>query len=466
MITMRCPRCGETYDVPEHYIGKLTQCGVCGDRFKVVRGIERDPRETKKGGFSGWLKGVLCAFAGVVLLTGGGVFSWWRGWLPPSPANWTAAETDPVQVGKWSLDIAGVSDGILNGYRLLQIDIRTTFMPHEIENVKTWWKSLAHLTDDAGNQYDLIGVKAPRFDSDQRVVFGLLFEQPVASAERLCLILSGENEWLRSGTLSFVLLRPNEVESYRAEKVKIIAAIMADMELVSAGTFMMGAPESEQGRQKDEFLHPVTLTKEFWIGKHEVTQAQWEAVMGNNPSSWRHNGVNGPVESVSWGDCQVFLGRLNRKMAKALPDGYAFALPTEAQWEYACRAGSGGAYPGNGTLGGMGWYAENSEGDTHTGGRKAANAYGLFDMQGNVAEWCADWYSAYPGRAAPDPKGPASGDLRVVRGGAYSDADSACRCASRLRMPPASRFKAVGFRLAISAGEKAITENHEKETGK
>lgn len=213
--------------------------------------------------------------------------------------------------------------------------------------------------------------------------------------------------------------------------------------LAPAGSFTMGSPASEDGRSSDENQVEVTLSQPFWLAKTEVTQAQWEAVMGSNPSSFK--GPNLPVETVSWEDAQAFIAKLNEK--QILPPGWKFALPTEAQWEYACRAGEKGPYSG-GTLDEVGWYEGNSESRTHEVGQKKPNSWGLHDMHGNVYEWCADWYENALKRGT-DLAGPSSGDYRVDRGGSWNFAASYCRAADRLGSLPGLRNHFLGFRPAL-----------------
>ena len=221
----------------------------------------------------------------------------------------------------------------------------------------------------------------------------------------------------------------------------------ATMEMIwcEPGSFMMGSPVSEEGRFEDEPQHQVTLTKGFWLGRFEVTQAQWTSVMGTNPS--RFKGPNRPVETVSWSDCQAFIGKVHAA------SGLAVRLPTEAEWEYACRAGSTGAVAGSGFLGEMAWYDENSEDQTHEVGIHQPNAWGFHDMHGNVLEWCSDWF-AKPDTmdtAAVDPKGPAAGSFRMLRGGCWFYFARDCRSAYRLKRDPDLRNSIYGFRLACSA---------------
>jgi len=197
---------------------------------------------------------------------------------------------------------------------------------------------------------------------------------------------------------------------------------------VPAGEFPMGDAKGEPSQQP---VHRVKITKPFWLGKYEVTQRQWEAVMGNNPSTFR--GPQNPVENVSWEDCQAFLRKLNERAARS---GAKFSLPTEAQWEYACRAGSTSTYCFGDAPEGLGeyaWFADNSGGTTHPVGRKKPNAWGLYDMHGNVFEWTADWYAwnYYSASPVEDPPGASSSYGRSERGGCWDTPASDCRAAFR-----------------------------------
>jgi formylglycine-generating enzyme required for sulfatase activity len=212
-----------------------------------------------------------------------------------------------------------------------------------------------------------------------------------------------------------------------------------------AGDFVMGSSQAEEGRDSDEDQVKVTLSKGFWMGKTEVTQAQWQAVMGSNPSYFK--GDNLPVDSVSWEDTQTFLTKLNALIGS--DDGRKMVLPTEAQWEYGCRAGAAGPYSG-GTLGQVGWYIDNSGGKTQAVGTKKANAWGLHDMHGNVWEWCQDWYQdELPGGG--DPQGAISGSYRVYRGGGLLNYAIGCRAASRNFITPSITSIIFGFRVARSS---------------
>jgi formylglycine-generating enzyme required for sulfatase activity len=193
-----------------------------------------------------------------------------------------------------------------------------------------------------------------------------------------------------------------------------------------ADTFTMGSPPTEFGRDEDERQHRVTLSQGFWLGKYEVTQAQWQSVMGSNPSSFK--GPHNPVDTVSWDDCQAFIRKLNGQA------GVSSRLPTASEWEYACRAGTTTAYGfgANATnVDAYAWFGENSGDTTHPVGRKQANAWGLHDMHGNLWEWCRDWYGAYPSGAVTDPAGPDTGSARVMRGGSYGGLARRSRSAYR-----------------------------------
>ena len=184
-----------------------------------------------------------------------------------------------------------------------------------------------------------------------------------------------------------------------------------EMVLIPAGTFMMGSPESEEDRDDDETQHEVTLTKPFYMGKYEVTQEQWFEIMGKNPSDYKGKKV--PVTCVSWNDCQEFIKKLN-----GITKG-KYRLPTEAEWEYACRAWTKTVYSfGDVITPQDANYLDSNVGKPIEVGKYNPNAFGLYDMHGNVWEWCEDWYGEYPGGAITDPKGAATGSWRVLRGGA------------------------------------------------
>ena len=225
------------------------------------------------------------------------------------------------------------------------------------------------------------------------------------------------------------------------------------MVAVEGGTFQMGATSEQQNPYSDEKpVHDVTLSS-YYIGETEVTQALWEAVMGSNPSCFK--GSDNPVECVSYNDCVAFVKKLNDKLKAAgqLPAGREFRLPTEAEWEYAARGGNrsrGYQYSGSNTLSSVAWYGESWDtGSTHPVKKKQANELGLYDMSGNVWEWCYDWYCEYSTSSQTNPKGPSTGSGRVLRGGSWNYLAQNCRVAYRYNYSPDYRINYGGLRLAL-----------------
>lgn len=219
--------------------------------------------------------------------------------------------------------------------------------------------------------------------------------------------------------------------------------------LLPAGTFMMGQP----GDNTYETPHEVTLTKPFYMGVHEVTNAQWKRVMAGVPSKWKDD--DRPVEKLNWMQAVDFCAKLS-----ALPEerkaGRVYRLPTEAEWEYACRAGTNTKYSfgdDESRLGEYGWYDGNADSQSHPVGQKKANAWGLYDMHGNVWEWCSDLYAVYPEGAATDPKGPEKGSDRAFRGGCWGNAAAYCRSAYRYGYQPQYQHDYLGLRVALSLPE-------------
>ena len=216
---------------------------------------------------------------------------------------------------------------------------------------------------------------------------------------------------------------------------------------VQGGTFTMGATPEQGSDAEDDWekpAHRVTLSS-YYIGETEVTQALWKAVMGSNPSEFAGS-TKKPVEQVSWNDCQTFIQKLNQLT------GRKFRLPTEAEWEFAARGGNssrGYKYSGSNTLGDVAWYDVNSGKTTHDVKTKAPNELGIYDMSGNVCEWCQDWYGDYSSSAQTNPKGPTSGSRRVLRGGSWNGNAWGCRTAFRLNSTTSLMDRCLGFRLAL-----------------
>ncbi|MCY2926401.1 MAG: formylglycine-generating enzyme family protein [Planctomycetota bacterium] len=218
--------------------------------------------------------------------------------------------------------------------------------------------------------------------------------------------------------------------------------------LIPAGKFMMGSPVTEKNREpKEGPQREVTISIPFYMGVYEVTTAQYEALMRKNPSN--HHGAQNPVDTVSWNDAVEFCRTFSAKTDKAV------RLPTEAEWEYACRAGTKtrfGYGDNDSDLGEYAWYRANSAMTTHPVGQKKPNAWGLYDMHGNVWEWCLDWFSdSYANAETRDPQGPASGNLRVLRGGSWVTDARFCRSAVRPMLTPSTRNAVNGFRVVVDS---------------
>jgi formylglycine-generating enzyme required for sulfatase activity len=241
-----------------------------------------------------------------------------------------------------------------------------------------------------------------------------------------------------------------------AVSARTATAIPGDMVRIQGGTFMMGSPSSEVGHDDDEVQHQVTVSS-FYMGKYEVTQKEYQALMGTNPSNFK--GDNLPVESVTWYDAVNYCNARSR--SEGLAPAYTvsgidvtwnrsangYRLPTEAEWEYACRAGTTTPYSSGSSVDVAGWYISNSGNTNHPVGAKQANGWGLYDMHGNVYEWCWDWYGYYPGGAQNNPGGAVSGASRVNRGGSWISYGRYLRSAFRIDYGPGIRYSDLGFRL-------------------
>ena len=249
------------------------------------------------------------------------------------------------------------------------------------------------------------------------------------------------------------------VDQLQAQSPKEITnSIGMKLVLIPKGTFMMGSPESDVNRQKNETQHEVTISKGYYLGVYEVMQAQYEKVMGKNRSLYQgaivgNENADLPVENVSWHDAVEFCKKLS-ELPEEKKAGRVYRLPTEAEWEYACRAGSKTAYSfddEDGLLPEYGWFRRNSSSRTHTVGLLEPNVWGLFDMHGNVWEFCSDWYAEYPKGPVSDPSGPSKGVHRVYRGGGWGADNAAdCRSAWRNGFLPSSGNIHYGFRVALN----------------
>ncbi|MFZ1343567.1 SUMF1/EgtB/PvdO family nonheme iron enzyme [Thiothrix eikelboomii] len=218
--------------------------------------------------------------------------------------------------------------------------------------------------------------------------------------------------------------------------------IVQRFRFIEAGTFWMGSLEDEEGRYDDEILHQVTLSQAFWLADTACTQAWWQAVMGNNPAYFK--GDQNPVEQVSWEDAQSFIQKLKQQVS-----GLSLRLPTEAEWEYACRAGTRTPFSFGGTISEQQVNFGNHLGKAVSVKSYPANPWGLYEMHGNVWEWCEDGYADYPPQAVTDPRGAPASSYRVLRGGSWFNFGGDCRSAIRGRGTPDYRISHIGFRFAL-----------------
>ena len=274
-----------------------------------------------------------------------------------------------------------------------------------------------------------------------------------------------------------VVAKENSPLNYNDFTVPISSTVNLDMIYIEPGTFMMGSPEDELGRYNDETLHQVTLTRGYWMGKYEVTQAQYEAVMGVNPSCYP--GADRPVEQMNWNGAMVFCEKLTalEKAAGRLPGGYKYTLPTEAQWEYACRAGTTTALNSGKNITStkspcpnvdeVAWYVDNNIWDpydfykAHPVGQKLPNAWGLYDMHGNVWELCLDKAGMltkdYPSTPVTDPTGPSTGNYRMMRGGSCHGYAQTQRSAVRDCTWTNIGTETEGFRVALVFADDSLS---------
>ena len=270
--------------------------------------------------------------------------------------------------------------------------------------------------------------------------------QTVTISEGQTVSISGSLTSSTSSSSANTLSSSGSSLSGNALTISVKNGINIEMVKVEAGSFNMGAtPEMENPWEDEKPVHRVTLTNDYYIGKYEVTQALWQAVMGSNPSNFKGDAL--PVEQVSWNDCQDFISKLNAMTGKR------FRLPTEAEWEYAARGGKksrGYQYSGSNTLGDVAWYSDNSGKKTHDVGTKQPNELGIYDMTGNVWEWCQDWYGSYSSSPQTNPTGAVRGSDRVNRGGSWVNSARDCRSSCRGSYAPDDRYIGLGLRLVLS----------------
>jgi formylglycine-generating enzyme required for sulfatase activity len=321
----------------------------------------------------------------------------------------------------------------------------TEYWPYtDRETARTFWKNKSALRgeklvqcvspDGTAITWPLTAIRVTNKNTGDRRDF--LIEAP-APFDEITLFNDMKNEALPAAELMVALK-------------DVIKGPVADMQFIfiSPRSFMMGSPRDEIGRWANETRHKVRLTQGFYIQTTEVTQGQWRDIMGENPSVFSRCGSDCPVENVFWGDALEFIDRLNKREGT---DKYR--MPTEAEWEFACRAGTTtmGAYGDDpAKLPEYGWFKDNADGSPHPVAQLKPNAWGLYDMHGNVSEWCSDWFGPYPDHETTDPKGPYSGKFRVARGGNWFMPARNARSADRNENLPGDRSEYIGFRVVKS----------------
>ena len=307
-------------------------------------------------------------------------------------------------------------------------------------------RTVSITTDKSGDEIDVDGNRVGVSPCSAELAFGTHEVKAMRGGKTVAKTINvPQGMGIVDVKLGFGEIVPNWSSSLTSSQRAVLERLVNNMVMVEGGTFTMGATaEQESDADSDEKpAHRVTLS-DYYIGKYEVTQEEWQAVMGTNPSHFKGN--NNPVEKVSWNDCQEFVKKLNQLT------GLKFALPTEAQWEYAARGGNkskGYKYSGSNNIGDVAWYNSNSGSKTHSVGTKAPNELGLYDMSGNVWEWCNDWKGAYSSSAQTNPTGPFSGSGRVLRGGSWYDDARGCRVSYRLNYFPSDRSYSSGFRVVL-----------------
>lgn len=370
-------------------------------------------------------------------LSGIGVISGWRCEASgPITVRFNGGDPIPLPYGRERSDTAGVCGDINNGF----------------STVQNW----AHLGDGTHTAvaYDN-GVEFARSTFEVATAGEEFVKGASAQVRVLDFPSPGESvrfEWNQSTQHLEMVLGP--------EGEDLINSLAMEFVRIEAGTFQMGSPAEAEDHEEDETLHQVTISQPFYLGKYEVTQAQWRAVMGDNPSFFRHCGDTCPVEGISWEEVETFIAELNVRTGET-----TYRLPTEAEWEYAARAGTQTRYHFGDAESELCQYANHADSSTDLAWRNTTcsdgvasgpapvgsyqpNQWGLYDMHGNVWEWVADWYGDYPADSVTDPQGPAMGRGRIRRGCGWRSTTDSCRAVNRHPYTPKDRNISLGFRLA------------------
>ncbi len=367
----------------------------------------------------------------------------------------------PVELSKPNIDPE------INGHNVTRVSYQGPALEESFEQTgpKSWMSEEVAYTEVKRNEWHVHLKQADPVDVRVQIdLFQMKIHFRGQAPKEVLPILSASKQLSAAAEAAIKQARLSSAESPEAKADSGITNSMG-MKLVpiAQGIFQMGSGVKEEGAWHAEPRHEVTLTRDYYLGAFEVTQAQYLKVMGNNPSYFQGDQVNGvdssshPVDQVSWDDAVEFCKRLS-ELPEERAAGRVYRLPTEAEWEYACRSGSSAPFG----FGGLeladdyGWFSSNSKGTSHPVGKKEMNAWGLYDMHGNVMEWCSDWAGDYPEGAVSDPTGPKKGDLRMKRGGDWMRPAESGKSGCRMNgFPPDTRSNYVGFRVALSSPEIA-----------
>ena len=410
---------------------------------------------------------ILCFLAGAV-----GLASGWAG-----PVIISQPQSQEVAIGSETVLSVGAEGGagltyqwLFNGVAIVGANGSTLLIDDvKFKDVGSYMVLLSDNTGATVSNVAQVTLKKPLVTGIERAV-RIYFPTNTGKSYQV-LVSGGLGEWKPMGKLiegngseMEVFYVSNGKNFFRVEEMGEGAPPTEDEEFedmiwIHSGTFKIGSPFTEKERGSDEDPHTkVMISRGFWMSKYEVTQEKYELFTGTNPSHFNGNS-NSPVEMVNWHEAVAYCVEFTRQAREEerLPKGYEYRLPTEAEWEYACRAGtttrfSYGNDPDYSQLGEYAWYSNNSSKTTHPVGQKKPNGWGLYDMHGNVWEWCLDWHGDYPGGSTADPQGPTVGTSCVRRGGRWGSPARYCRSATRDYSQPNFRHSGVGFRIVLALG--------------
>jgi formylglycine-generating enzyme required for sulfatase activity len=379
----------------------------------------------------------------------------------------------PVEVSKPAIDPE------IKGQNVTKVSYQGPALEESFEQIgpKSWKSGDVVYNEVKRNEWNVYLQRAAEVDERVQIDLSQMKIHFRGQGPKVVLpILSASKQLSAAAEAAFVQARLSSAESLAAKADNGITNSMGlKLVPIAKGKFQMGSGVQEEGYRFKEPRHEVTLTRDYYLGAFEVTQAQYSKLMGNNPSKFQGDMIanvdssNHPVDQASWEDAVEFCKRLS-ELPEEKAAGRVYRLPTEAEWEYACRAGSNAPFGFGGLelVDDYGWFSSNCKGISHPVGKKVPNAWGLYDMHGNVMEWCSDWAGDYPESAVSDPTGPTEGYSRMIRGGAWLTPAMLGRSGNRaFHFPPDTRSDYVGFRVALSSPEipKVSEPSQDKSTG-